>query len=128
MCPIFQVSNVEGTNLPLLRQFLNIVPLRRQLNENDPAHFQVAPKKVVPYPYNFRSMTFTGSTVLEQLPVELCSLELFVSMIFSFLDQLPTVISCRFRLNRFIVNECLLELSSVDSLHRLRSSEQFFLN
>ncbi|CCD71977.1 GTP-binding protein cgp-1 [Caenorhabditis elegans] len=41
VCPIFQVSNVEGTNLPLLRQFLNIVPLRRQLNENDPAHFQI---------------------------------------------------------------------------------------
>nr|AAA86431.1 GTP-binding protein [Caenorhabditis elegans] len=41
VCPIFQVSNVEGTNLPLLRQFLNMVPLRRQLNENDPAHFQI---------------------------------------------------------------------------------------
>ncbi|CAI4223529.1 unnamed protein product [Auanema sp. JU1783] len=41
VCPIFQVSNVEGTNLGLLRQFLNIVPLRRTLNENDPAHFQI---------------------------------------------------------------------------------------
>ncbi|VDM78099.1 unnamed protein product [Strongylus vulgaris] len=41
ICPIFQVSNVEGTNLDLLRQFLNIVPLRRTLCENDPAHFQV---------------------------------------------------------------------------------------
>ncbi|CAB3397638.1 unnamed protein product [Caenorhabditis bovis] len=41
VCPIFQVSNVEGTNLPLLRQFLNIVPLRRELCENDAAHFQI---------------------------------------------------------------------------------------
>ncbi|CAI2354295.1 unnamed protein product [Caenorhabditis sp. 36 PRJEB53466] len=41
ICPIFKVSNVEGTNLPLLRQFLNIVPLRRELNEHDPAHFQI---------------------------------------------------------------------------------------
>ncbi|KJH50158.1 elongation factor Tu GTP binding domain protein [Dictyocaulus viviparus] len=41
VCPIFQVSNVEGTNLDLLRQFLNIVPLRRTLCEDDPAHFQV---------------------------------------------------------------------------------------
>ncbi|EFP00256.1 CRE-CGP-1 protein [Caenorhabditis remanei] len=41
VCPIFQVSNVDGTNLPLLRQFLNVVPLRRSLNENDPAHFQI---------------------------------------------------------------------------------------
>ncbi|EPB68483.1 elongation factor Tu protein [Ancylostoma ceylanicum] len=41
VCPIFQVSNVEGTNLDLLRQFLNIVPLRRTLCENDPAHFQI---------------------------------------------------------------------------------------
>ncbi|VDM76981.1 unnamed protein product [Strongylus vulgaris] len=42
VCPIFQVSNVEGTNLDLLRQFLNIVPLRRTLCENDPAHFQLS--------------------------------------------------------------------------------------
>ncbi|KAK6015587.1 elongation factor Tu GTP binding domain protein [Ostertagia ostertagi] len=41
VCPIFQVSNVEGTNLDLLRQFLNIVPLRRTLCEGDPAHFQI---------------------------------------------------------------------------------------
>uniref|UniRef100_A0A158P6L3 Tr-type G domain-containing protein n=1 Tax=Angiostrongylus cantonensis TaxID=6313 RepID=A0A158P6L3_ANGCA len=41
VCPIFQVSNVEGTNLDLLRQFLNIVPLRRTLCEHDPAHFQI---------------------------------------------------------------------------------------
>ncbi|ULU00194.1 hypothetical protein L3Y34_001008 [Caenorhabditis briggsae] len=41
VCPIFQVSNVKGTNLPLLHQFLNIVPLRRSLNENYPAHFQI---------------------------------------------------------------------------------------
>lgn len=41
VCPIFQVSNVEGTNLDLLRQFLNIVPLRRTLCESDPAHFQI---------------------------------------------------------------------------------------
>uniref|UniRef100_A0A1I7XG25 Tr-type G domain-containing protein n=1 Tax=Heterorhabditis bacteriophora TaxID=37862 RepID=A0A1I7XG25_HETBA len=41
VCPIFQVSNVEGTNLDLLRQFLNIVPLRRALCGDDPAHFQI---------------------------------------------------------------------------------------
>ncbi|CAI5450928.1 unnamed protein product [Caenorhabditis angaria] len=41
VCPIFQVSNVDGTNLPLLRQFLNIVPLRRTLCEHDPTHFQI---------------------------------------------------------------------------------------
>ncbi|GMT11561.1 hypothetical protein PFISCL1PPCAC_2858, partial [Pristionchus fissidentatus] len=41
VCPIFQVSNVSGHNLDLLRQFLNIVPLRRVLCEHDPAHFQI---------------------------------------------------------------------------------------
>ena len=41
VCPIFQVSNVLGTNLDLLRQFMNIVPLKRKLCAGDPAHFQV---------------------------------------------------------------------------------------
>ncbi|PAV86632.1 hypothetical protein WR25_23325 isoform C [Diploscapter pachys] len=41
VCPIFQVSNVTGTNLDLLKSFMNIIPLRRSLSENDPAHFQI---------------------------------------------------------------------------------------
>ncbi|CAJ0582698.1 unnamed protein product, partial [Mesorhabditis spiculigera] len=41
VCPIFQVSNVNGTNLDLLTLFLNIVPVRRLRSEHDPAHFQI---------------------------------------------------------------------------------------
>lgn len=41
MCPIFPVSNVEGTNLDLLRMFLNLLPSRADPRLNDSAQFQV---------------------------------------------------------------------------------------
>nr|Q17045.1 RecName: Full=GTP-binding protein AGP-1 [Ascaris suum]AAA86432.1 GTP-binding protein [Ascaris lumbricoides] len=41
LCPIFQVSNVVGTNLDLLKAFLNLIPLRRSLSLDSPAEFQV---------------------------------------------------------------------------------------
>ncbi|KHN80302.1 GTP-binding protein AGP-1 [Toxocara canis] len=41
VCPIFQVSNVVGTNLHLLKAFLNLVPLRRYLSPDSPAEFQI---------------------------------------------------------------------------------------
>uniref|UniRef100_A0AC34FGV8 Tr-type G domain-containing protein n=1 Tax=Panagrolaimus sp. ES5 TaxID=591445 RepID=A0AC34FGV8_9BILA len=41
LCPIFQVSNVSGTNLNLLSAFLNLIPLHRGNAENDPAEFQI---------------------------------------------------------------------------------------
>lgn len=41
LCPIFQVSNVSGLNLNLLRSFLNLIPLRRGNAENNPAEFQI---------------------------------------------------------------------------------------
>jgi GTPase len=34
ICPIFSVSNVTGLNLPLLRLFLNILPIRQQWEEH----------------------------------------------------------------------------------------------
>lgn len=41
VCPIFQVSNVTGANLDLLRSFLNLIPLSRNLSLNVPPEFQV---------------------------------------------------------------------------------------
>ncbi|CAH8861406.1 unnamed protein product [Trichobilharzia szidati] len=41
MCPIFPVSNVNGTNLDLLKLFLNLLPSRSEPRLNEPAHFQV---------------------------------------------------------------------------------------
>uniref|UniRef100_A0A915CZF1 Tr-type G domain-containing protein n=1 Tax=Ditylenchus dipsaci TaxID=166011 RepID=A0A915CZF1_9BILA len=41
VCPIFQVSNVKGTNLELLRTFLNVIPVSRPVFENKPAEFQI---------------------------------------------------------------------------------------
>lgn len=41
ICPIFQVSNVTGQNLHLLRMFLNLLPVRSVAHEEDPAEFQI---------------------------------------------------------------------------------------
>ncbi|EJW83702.1 GTP-binding protein AGP-1, partial [Wuchereria bancrofti] len=41
VCPIFQVSNVIGTNLDLLSAFFNLIPLRRKFSFDSPAEFQI---------------------------------------------------------------------------------------
>ena len=41
MCPIFQVSNVSGENLDLLKMFLNLLSTRLKYRENEPAEFQI---------------------------------------------------------------------------------------
>lgn len=41
LCPIFQVSNVTGVNLDLLRQFLNLLNTRMVNHDDDPAEYQI---------------------------------------------------------------------------------------
>ena len=41
MCPIFQVSNVTGENLQLLKMFLNLLSTRVAFDANEPAEFQI---------------------------------------------------------------------------------------
>ncbi|XP_023179243.2 GTP-binding protein 1 [Drosophila hydei] len=41
LCPIFQVSNVNGDNLELLKMFLNLLSTRMAGSENLPAEFQI---------------------------------------------------------------------------------------
>ncbi|KAK6170850.1 hypothetical protein SNE40_019146 [Patella caerulea] len=41
MCPIFQVSNVTGENLDLLKMFLNLLSTRVKCNLSKPAEFQI---------------------------------------------------------------------------------------
>lgn len=41
LCPIFQVSNVLGTNLDLLRQFLNLLNTRMVNYDDQPAEYQI---------------------------------------------------------------------------------------
>lgn len=55
MCPIFQVSNVTGENLDLLKMFLNLLSTRLKSETTAPAEFQiddtfsvpVSPKKIL---------------------------------------------------------------------------------
>jgi len=48
MCPIFQVSNVTGENLILLRMFLNLLSTRMPCDYSAPAEFQIDETFAVP--------------------------------------------------------------------------------
>lgn len=48
LCPIFQVSNVNGENLDLLTMFLNLLSSRTPQNDNEPAQFQIDDTYQVP--------------------------------------------------------------------------------
>lgn len=48
LCPIFQVSNVNGENLELLKTFLNLLTTRMEYKENEPAEFQIDDTYSVP--------------------------------------------------------------------------------
>lgn len=41
LCPIFQVSNVTGQNLDLLKKFLNLLRPTTPINPDEPAEFQI---------------------------------------------------------------------------------------
>lgn len=48
LCPIFQVSNVSGENLNLLKMFLNLLTTRASGQDNLPAEFQIDDTYSVP--------------------------------------------------------------------------------
>ncbi|KAM5148228.1 GTP-binding protein 1 [Mantella aurantiaca] len=48
MCPIFQISNVTGENLELLKMFLNLLSPRCSSREEEPAEFQIDDTYSVP--------------------------------------------------------------------------------
>ena len=52
MCPIFQVSNVSGENLDLLKMFLNLLSTRLCYKKDEPAEFQIDDTFSVPVSKN----------------------------------------------------------------------------
>lgn len=48
LCPIFQVSNVNGDNLDLLKMFLNLLSTRIISHDDEPAEFQIDDTYSVP--------------------------------------------------------------------------------
>lgn len=48
LCPIFQVSNVSGENLGLLKNFLNLLTTRMPCHDDEPAEFQIDDTYSVP--------------------------------------------------------------------------------
>jgi len=48
ICPIFQVSNVTGQNINLLKQFLNLLPAHKGFDSNAPVEYQIDDVFLVP--------------------------------------------------------------------------------
>ncbi|XP_041719909.1 GTP-binding protein 1-like isoform X4 [Coregonus clupeaformis] len=48
MCPIFQISNVTGENMDLLKMFLNLLSSKTSFREDEPAEFQIDDTYSVP--------------------------------------------------------------------------------
>ncbi|KAL6476131.1 hypothetical protein MHYP_G00146300 [Metynnis hypsauchen] len=48
MCPIFQISNVTGENMDLLKMFLNLLSSRTSFKDDEPAEFQIDDTYSVP--------------------------------------------------------------------------------
>ncbi|XP_063054997.1 GTP binding protein 1, like [Engraulis encrasicolus] len=48
MCPIFQISNVTGENMELLKMFLNLLSSRTSFRDDEPAEFQIDDTYSVP--------------------------------------------------------------------------------
>ncbi|XP_035993233.1 GTP-binding protein 1 isoform X1 [Fundulus heteroclitus] len=48
MCPIFQISNVTGENMDLLKMFLNLLSPRTTFSNDEPAEFQIDDTYSVP--------------------------------------------------------------------------------
>ncbi len=48
LCPIFQISNVSGERLDLLRAFLNLLPAYKAYDSQRPAEFQITDTFSVP--------------------------------------------------------------------------------
>lgn len=51
---MFQVSNVSGENLPLLKMFLNLLSTRSSGQDAEPAEFQIDDTYSVPVSISFR--------------------------------------------------------------------------
>ncbi|KAG0003822.1 hypothetical protein BGZ79_011039 [Entomortierella chlamydospora] len=49
ICPIFQVSNVTGEGLDLLKNFLNVLPISRKYNKDEPVEYQITDTFSVPF-------------------------------------------------------------------------------
>uniref|UniRef100_A0A8B9LA45 GTP-binding protein 1 n=1 Tax=Astyanax mexicanus TaxID=7994 RepID=A0A8B9LA45_ASTMX len=48
VCPIFQISNVTGENMDLLKMFLNLLSSRSSFKDDEPAEFQIDETYSVP--------------------------------------------------------------------------------
>ncbi|KAM8844236.1 GTP-binding protein 1 isoform 3-T3 [Spinachia spinachia] len=48
MCPIFQISNVSGENMDMLKMFLNLLSSRTSYRDDQPAEFQIDDTYSVP--------------------------------------------------------------------------------
>lgn len=74
MCPIFQVSNVSGENLNLLKMFLNLLTARITSHDDEPAEFQIDDTYSVPVYILLHEQSFSPSR--PPIPVCVCDMNI----------------------------------------------------
>lgn len=72
VCPIFQISNVTGENLDLLKMFLNLLSIRAHFKKDVPSEFQIDDTYSVPVGGSFVNTLFWIYLLLRQF-VFLCT-------------------------------------------------------
>jgi GTPase len=63
VCPIFQISNVTGEGLDLLKQFLNLLPFTGNYDDKLPVQFQITDTFSVPFVGTVVSGVMSSGTV-----------------------------------------------------------------
>ena len=72
ICPIFQVSNVTGHNLDLLKSFLNLLTTRMPVTDDQPAEFQIDETYSVPVstiPLCYTAIQYRSNPMLHMLKI-----------------------------------------------------------
>lgn len=68
VCPIFQISNVTGENLDLLKMFLNLLSIRAHFKKDVPSEFQIDDTYSVPVGDSFVNTSPPRSLCVPQHP------------------------------------------------------------
>lgn len=67
MCPIFQISNVTGENMDLLKMFLNLLSSRTSYSDEEPAEFQIDDTYSVPVSFTLILTSWLVNPLLPRL-------------------------------------------------------------
>ena len=98
VCPIFQISNVTGENLDLLKMFLNLLSIRAHFKKDEPSEFQIADTYSVPVGGSFVFILHRTAARSERTRV--CTANVFRQAGLSLTHSIHVQICCAFDFKR----------------------------